>query len=64
MSKSLIEILLFLLGNTPEKCWWKGTAPFCSPQKCISGSTQVERSDSGDGAKCWTGAKIKCCRPL
>lgn len=48
---------------------WRGTAPFCKGQ-CLPGEAEVQRSDRGDGAKCWTGSKVLCrnsaptCQPL
>ncbi|CEJ91351.1 hypothetical protein VHEMI07069 [[Torrubiella] hemipterigena] len=41
-------------------CYWDGTAPFCAGG-CPDGYHEVERNDHGDGAKCWTGYKVKCC---
>jgi hypothetical protein len=45
-----------------DQCWWKGTSPFCSPDECENGSTQVEENKFGDGEKCLEGSKRKCCR--
>lgn len=38
---------------------WRGTAPFCDGQ-CRAGETEVRRSKTGNGARCWTGTKVLC----
>lgn len=48
---------------------WRGTAPFCAGE-CLPGEVEIQRSDRGDGAVCWTGSKVLCrnsaptCQPL
>jgi hypothetical protein len=48
---------------------WRGTAPICAGE-CLPGEQEVERSNCGDGACCWSGTKVLCrnaaptCQPL
>ncbi|QPG95375.1 hypothetical protein C2857_000323 [Epichloe festucae Fl1] len=42
-------------------CFWSGTSPFCAGA-CPEGYQDVETSNCGDGACCWTGYKKKCCK--
>ncbi|XP_078603946.1 uncharacterized protein LOC144877774 [Branchiostoma floridae x Branchiostoma japonicum] len=48
------------IGGTARECHWEGTAPFCDPGDCESG-TYVRSDDCGDGDCCLTGQKIYCC---
>jgi len=48
-------------GPAPPGCYWDGTAPFCSGS-CPNGYTEEDRGYCGDGACCWTGIKVLCCR--
>lgn len=47
----------FLKGACRKK--WFGTAPFCEGS-CPEDWQQLERGSAGDGASCWTGAKVLC----
>jgi hypothetical protein len=38
---------------------WRGTAPFCAGE-CLPGEKEIARSNSGNGASCWTGSKVLC----
>jgi len=38
---------------------WRGTAPFCAGN-CLRGEQEVQRSNCGNGACCWTGSKALC----
>ena len=40
--------------------YWDGTAPFCSGGPCKAGWHQTQKSNTGDGKKCWTGEKVYC----
>ncbi len=42
-------------------CLWEGRAPACNGE-CRPGYTLVRRGKSGDGKKCVTGSKAKCCK--
>jgi hypothetical protein len=42
-------------------CYWDGTAPFCAGG-CPPGYAERGRSSCGDGACCWTGYKVYCCK--
>ncbi|KAI0327671.1 hypothetical protein GY45DRAFT_1327319 [Cubamyces sp. BRFM 1775] len=42
-------------------CYWDGTAPFCAGS-CPDGYVDCGRDSCGDGACCWTGIKVYCCR--
>ncbi|KAI0327666.1 hypothetical protein GY45DRAFT_1327313 [Cubamyces sp. BRFM 1775] len=42
-------------------CFWSGTAPFCAGS-CPAGYVDCGRDGCGDGACCWTGIKVYCCR--
>ncbi|KAJ8475041.1 hypothetical protein ONZ51_g6820 [Trametes cubensis] len=42
-------------------CFWSGTAPFCAGA-CPAGYVDCGRDGCGDGACCWTGIKVYCCR--
>ncbi|GAA4614812.1 hypothetical protein GCM10023195_64860 [Actinoallomurus liliacearum] len=44
-----------------ETCYWDGTAPFCAGA-CPPGYTERNRNTCGDGACCWTGYKVYCCK--
>ena len=48
-------------GPPPPGCYWDGTAPFCAGS-CPTGYTEKERGSCGDGACCWTGYKVLCCK--
>ncbi|KAI0389673.1 hypothetical protein F5Y17DRAFT_462522 [Xylariaceae sp. FL0594] len=48
-------------GPAPNGCFWDGTAPFCAGS-CPTGYTEENRGSCGDGACCWTGYKVLCCR--
>lgn len=48
-------------GPAPPGCYWDGTAPFCAGS-CPPGYTEELRGSCGDGACCWTGYKVLCCR--
>merc|ERR1712212_1400675 len=43
-------------------CSWYGVAPFCKEAECPSGSQYQRKSKIGDGAKCWKGWKVYCCK--
>ena len=45
----------------PSDCYWDGTAPFCAGS-CPDGYTEENRGSVGDGAACWTGYKVYCCK--
>ncbi|KAF4623302.1 hypothetical protein D9613_002397 [Agrocybe pediades] len=45
----------------PPNCYWDGTAPFCAGA-CPNGYTEEIRDPYGNGACCWTGLKVLCCR--
>ncbi|KAL8643625.1 MAG: hypothetical protein Q9226_008231 [Calogaya cf. arnoldii] len=57
-------VLLGLVAFTAAQCrdYWKGTAPFCSPNDdCDSTHRYYGIRDSrGDGAPCWSGKKKLC----
>jgi hypothetical protein len=38
---------------------WRGTAPFCDGN-CRPGEQELQRSKTGDGARCVTGTKVLC----
>jgi hypothetical protein len=42
-------------------CYWDGTAPFCAGG-CPNGYVERMRNGCGDGACCWTGYKVYCCK--
>merc|ERR1712179_433826 len=44
-------------------CRWVGTSPFCEGT-CSNDEIKVNSSKEGDGAPCWTGTKVKCCKKL
>ncbi|GAU91386.1 hypothetical protein RvY_03649 [Ramazzottius varieornatus] len=46
-----------------QTCRWVGTAPFCQ-MGCESGENEMEKSACGDGACCWSGYKLRCCKPI
>ncbi|PPQ97769.1 hypothetical protein CVT26_012799 [Gymnopilus dilepis] len=48
-------------GPAPPGCYWDGTAPFCAGS-CPAGYTEEDRGSCGDGACCWTGYKVLCCK--
>ncbi|KAI3322303.1 hypothetical protein HD806DRAFT_536768 [Xylariaceae sp. AK1471] len=48
-------------GPAPAGCYWDGTAPFCAGS-CPPGYTEENRGSCGDGACCWTGYKVLCCK--
>ncbi|KAI0327667.1 hypothetical protein GY45DRAFT_1327315 [Cubamyces sp. BRFM 1775] len=48
-------------GLDADPCFWSGTAPFCAGS-CPVGYTECGRDSCGDGACCWTGYKVYCCR--
>ncbi|KAL0947316.1 hypothetical protein HGRIS_013435 [Hohenbuehelia grisea] len=48
-------------ASTPDGCYWDGTAPFCAGS-CPPGYTEENRGSCGDGACCWTGYKVYCCK--
>ncbi|KAI0332544.1 hypothetical protein GY45DRAFT_1335441 [Cubamyces sp. BRFM 1775] len=54
-----------LVGNDTaldvSPCYWDGTAPFCAGS-CPAGYVDCGRDACGDGACCWTGIKVYCCR--
>jgi hypothetical protein len=50
----------FCLVIASDTCVWEGKAPICSG-KCSPGFTLVERDKKGDGKKCTTGTKARCC---
>ncbi|VAX30100.1 hypothetical protein MNBD_NITROSPINAE05-238 [hydrothermal vent metagenome] len=47
-------------AEASETCLWEGKAPACNGS-CRPGYTLIERSKRGDGKKCATGSKAKCC---
>ncbi|HEX6473129.1 MAG TPA: hypothetical protein VF069_28825 [Streptosporangiaceae bacterium] len=44
-----------------DSCYWDGTAPFCAGG-CPAGYVERMRNSCGDGACCWTGYKVYCCK--
>lgn len=52
-------VLAVGVSATARAGTWRGTAPFCAGQ-CLPGEREVQRSDRGDGAVCWTGSKVLC----
>jgi len=42
-------------------CYWDGTSPFCAGG-CPQGYYEDRRDTCGDGACCWTGYKVRCCK--
>jgi hypothetical protein len=63
MVKAITAMLLAFAIVLPvaqvEADTWRGTAPFCKGE-CKPGETEIRRSKSGDGARCWTGTKVLC----
>ena len=60
----MLLILIAVACISAEPCKWIGTAPFCKGDRsdCIHPWGNYEgESERGDGAKCWTGHKVKCC---
>lgn len=58
----LIGILFISSGlqiGMAEADTWRGTAPFCAGN-CLPGEQEIQRSNCGDGACCWTGSKALC----
>lgn len=61
-----VLIGLLLLGAAAgalaneRTCLWEGKAPACNGE-CRPGYTLVERDKKGDGKKCVTGTKARCC---
>ncbi len=55
---------LLVFGYSPsavaDTCLWEGKAPFCNGE-CRPGYTLVKRGKKGDGKKCTTGTKARCC---
>nr|CAH0103341.1 unnamed protein product [Daphnia galeata] len=47
--------------TSSEGCIWKGTSPFCDGGCNVVGHVVRETSATGDGEKCLTGLKVKCC---
>ncbi|GCL46775.1 hypothetical protein NIES3787_24740 [Microcystis aeruginosa NIES-3787] len=48
----------------PQACGpWTGTAPFCSGTCDCEPGKICQTSTDGDGARCWTGVKTRCCDP-
>ncbi|PPQ94548.1 hypothetical protein CVT25_012017 [Psilocybe cyanescens] len=45
----------------PSGCFWSGTAPFCAGA-CPSDYEGGHTSSCGDGACCWSGYKLLCCK--
>ncbi|EFX60629.1 hypothetical protein DAPPUDRAFT_307976 [Daphnia pulex] len=41
-------------------CFWSGTAPFCIPA-CGKSYQEMLTDKRGDGKRCWTGYKKRCC---
>ncbi|KZS02929.1 Uncharacterized protein APZ42_034334 [Daphnia magna] len=41
-------------------CFWSGTSPFCIPA-CGKNFHEVLTDIRGDGKRCWTGFKKRCC---
>ncbi|KAI9560863.1 hypothetical protein GHT06_011817 [Daphnia sinensis] len=41
-------------------CFWSGTSPFCFPA-CGKNFHEVLTDIRGDGKRCWTGFKKRCC---
>lgn len=41
-------------------CFWSGTSPFCIPA-CGKNFHEVLTDVRGDGKRCWTGFKKRCC---
>jgi len=48
-------------GPTDENCYWDGSAPFCRGGPCRKGFQKKLENKRGDGKRCWTGMKWKCC---
>jgi len=53
-------VLIDWINNCDADCWWYGTSPFCQGY-CPQGMIKTTYSKWGDGKKCWTGTKFKCC---
>ncbi|OCL13495.1 hypothetical protein AOQ84DRAFT_372126 [Glonium stellatum] len=49
------------IDTAEADCYWDGTAPFCAGG-CPQDYSDCGRSTYGDGAACWTGIKVYCCR--
>jgi hypothetical protein len=47
-------------ASASDTCLWEGRAPFCNGE-CRPGYTRVQTDKSGDGDKCATGTKARCC---
>jgi len=59
-------IILLYLTTAEASCKWYGTSPFCSTStSTCTDKYQVvsQTSSSGDGKRCWSGHKTKCCDP-
>jgi hypothetical protein len=51
--------IICLMAPLAKADSWYGTAPFCNG-RCPSGESQIEASQCGNGACCWTGHKVLC----
>jgi hypothetical protein len=60
LSLSSLTVLALPLGAAAQACIWEGKAPACNGE-CRPGYTLVLRDKEGDGKKCVTGTKAKCC---
>jgi len=49
------------LDSAALYCYWDGTSPFCAGG-CPEGYYEERRNSCGDGACCWTGVKVRCCK--
>jgi len=49
---------------TQGQCWTIGTAPFCaaSCSDCGDEGAECVNGNFKEGASCWTGRKVRCCR--
>lgn len=50
-----------IISKLDEGCVWKGTSPFCDGGCNVPGHIVREVSNVGDGERCLTGIKVKCC---
>lgn len=58
-STIVIAAIVCLMAPAARADTWYGTAPFCNGQ-CPAGQSQIETSQCGNGACCWTGHKVLC----
>ena len=55
----IICTCLFLTFTGANQCYWAGTAPLCNSD--CNNDLEVDRSQHGDGEKCFAGHKKYCC---